>query len=125
MESAPRRAWVVALAAWLVPGLGHFLLGRRGRAVLFAVFVLSTMAIGSRLHGQLYVLIPEQPFSLLGTLASMGMGLPYFVLRWGMDYQGVVTDIGYDYGKAFLLTAGLMNCLLVLDVWDIACGRKE
>lgn len=28
------------------------------------------------------------------------------------------------YGTAYLLTAGLMNLLLVLDAWDIAKGRK-
>jgi hypothetical protein len=28
------------------------------------------------------------------------------------------------YGTAYLLTAGLMNILLILDVWDIAKGRK-
>ena len=28
------------------------------------------------------------------------------------------------YGTAYLLTAGLMNLLLILDVWDIARGRK-
>ena len=32
---------------------------------------------------------------------------------------------GYEYGTAFLLTAGLMNLLLVLDAWDIARGKKE
>lgn len=28
------------------------------------------------------------------------------------------------YGTAYLLTAGLMNLLLILDAWDIAKGRK-
>ena len=124
-EAAPRRAWIAAIAGWLVPGLGHFLLGRRGRAAIFAALVFSAIVIGCSLDGQLYTLLRGQPFSVLGTAASMGMGLPYFILRWGMGYQGVVAEIGYDYGKAFLLTAGLMNCLLVLDAWDIACGRKE
>ena len=32
---------------------------------------------------------------------------------------------GYEYGAAFMLTAGLMNLLLILDAWDIAKGRKE
>jgi len=32
---------------------------------------------------------------------------------------------GFEYGTAFLLTAGLMNLLLVMDAWDIARGRKE
>jgi len=29
------------------------------------------------------------------------------------------------YGTAYLWTAGLMNLLLLLDVWDIARGRKD
>ena len=31
---------------------------------------------------------------------------------------------GFEYGTAFLLTAALMNLLLILDAWDIARGRK-
>ena len=55
----------------------------------------------------------------------MGMGTPYFVLRYGLHYQGNVMGAGYEYGTAFLLTAGLMNLLLVLDAWDIVRGKKE
>jgi len=33
--------------------------------------------------------------------------------------------VSYEYGNTFLLTAGMMNLLLVLDVHDIARGRKE
>jgi hypothetical protein len=29
-----------------------------------------------------------------------------------------------EYGTTFLLTAGLMNLLLILDAWDVARGRK-
>ncbi|HWZ54334.1 MAG TPA: DUF6677 family protein, partial [Candidatus Acidoferrales bacterium] len=29
----------IAIAAWLVPGLGHFLMGRRGRAIAFFIAV--------------------------------------------------------------------------------------
>ena len=53
------------------------------------------------------------------------MGVPYFVLRYVLHYQGDVISAGYEYGTAFLLTAGLMNLLLVLDAWDIALGKKE
>jgi hypothetical protein len=31
----------------------------------------------------------------------------------------------YEYGSTFLLTAGLMNLLLILDAFDIASGRKD
>jgi hypothetical protein len=55
----------------------------------------------------------------------MGMGPIYFVLRFVVDYQGDILSPTYEYGSAFLLTAGLMNLLLVLDTWDIAQGFKK
>lgn len=111
-------------AAFLVPGLGHGLLGRIGRGIAFLLLVLAAVATGLSLHGNLYRIVPGQPLTLLATLGSMGMGLPYFVLRWAVGYQGDVTSAGYEYGTAFLLTGGLMNLLLLLDVWDISRGRK-
>ena len=38
---------------------------------------------------------------------------------------GAILATTYEYGCAYLLTAGLMNLLLVLDAWDIATGRKR
>lgn len=111
--------------AWLVPGAGHFLLGRRGRGVAFFLLVLVAVVTGFLLHGNLYRALPDQPLTILATLGSMGMGAPYFFLRFYLGYQGDLTSVGYEYGTAFLLTAGLMNLLLVLDAWDIARGRKE
>ena len=30
----------------------------------------------------------------------------------------------YEYGNTFLVAAGLLNSLVVLDAYDIALGRK-
>lgn len=113
------------LAAWLVPGCGHFLLGRQRRALIFFVIVMAAVVIGCQLQGNLYRILPDQPLTILATLGSMGMGTPYFVLRYLLGYQGNVIASSYEYGSAFLLTAGLMNLLLILDTWDLASGRKE
>jgi hypothetical protein len=101
---------VAAVFAWLIPGLGHVYLKRWQR--------------GSTLQGNLYRPMPNQPLSTLATLGAMGMGAPYFVLR-GAGYAGDIVAPGYEYGTAFLLTAGLMNLLLVLDAWDISRGKKD
>jgi hypothetical protein len=122
--SLARSAGIVA-AALAVPGLGHMLLGRAGRGIAFLLLILASAAAGLSLEGNLYRVVPGQPLTLLATLGSMGMGLPYFILRWIVGYEGSVTSAGYEYGTAFLLTAGLMNLLLLLDVWDIARGRKS
>jgi hypothetical protein len=114
----------VALA-WLVPGLGHVYLKRIGRGLFFFALVVLTLTVGCMLQGSLYRPTPGQPLTYLATLGSMGVGIPYFVLRYGMHYEGAQDAAGYEYGTAFLLTAGLMNLLLVLDVWDIGSGKKE
>lgn len=115
---------VAALLAWLVPGLGHLYLRRFQRGLLFLLIVATSLCVGYTLRGNLYRPLPRQPLSLLATAGAVGMGSPYFVLRYKMRYDGNVTGQGYEYGTAFLLTAGLMNWLLVLDALDIARGRK-
>ena len=116
---------VAVVLAWLIPGLGHVYLKRWMRGLLFLVLVLVSLAVGCTLQGNLYRVLPNQPLTILATLGSMGMGLPYFLLRYFLGYEGNVVGAGYEYGTAFLLTAGLMNLLLVMDAWDIARGRKE
>ena len=116
---------MAAALAWLVPGLGHVYLKRSARGVIFFVLVVAAIAIGCNLQGNLYRPAPGQPLSYLATLGSMGMGIPYFVLRYGLHYDGQQEGAGFEYGTAFLLTAGLMNLLLVMDAWDIAGGNKE
>lgn len=118
------RVAATLVAAWLIPGSGHFLFGRRRRAFIFFGIVLAAVVIGCLLEGNLYRVLPNQPLTILATLGSMGMGAPYFILRFLFGYHGNVVAAGFEYGSAFLLTAGLMNLLLILDAWDIARGRK-
>lgn len=118
-------AAVAVLSAWLIPGMGHFYLRRRLRGVAFCALVVVAILVGCRLEGNLYQVTAGQPLTILATFASMGMGFPYFLLRYGLHYQGNIVGPGYEYGTAFLLTAGLMNLLLVLDCWDIVRGKKE
>lgn len=127
LSSASRgQAAVAALLAWLIPGAGHLYLGRRGRALLFSALVGSAFLIGIVLDGKLWQLAGQEPptfLQLLGTLGCVGLGIPYFLLRL-IGYQGDLLSTGYEYGGAFLLTAGIMNLLLVLDAWDLARGVK-
>ena len=83
------------------------------------------LAIGCYLDGRLPWVWSGSPLRVLATLGCMGSGAPYFVLRFVVGYEGDILAPGFDYGSAFILTAGLMNLLLVLDAWDIALGRKE
>lgn len=121
----PANPYVAAVLAWLVPGGGHLYLGRRTRAAAFFALVLFSLLIGCTLDGNLYQQLGGSPLATLATLACMGTGLPYFILRFAVGYAGDILTAGYEYGSAFILSAGLMNLLLILDAWDIGHGSKE
>jgi hypothetical protein len=119
------RAWIAVVFAWLFPGLGHFYLGRRRTALVYAAVVTVTFLIGMSFEGRLYSIESGQPLSILATFAVYGAGLLNVAGRVMSDNPGgAVLAVTYEYGCAFLLTAGLMNLLLMLDVYDIAVGRK-
>ncbi|HYI09701.1 MAG TPA: DUF6677 family protein [Thermoanaerobaculia bacterium] len=119
------RAVVAMVLALLVPGAGHFYLGRRKRAAAFLVIVTLLFVIGLAVGGSLYVLA-ESRDSLLHTLASlgsMGSGLFYFLGRT-VGPPGDVSAMTFEYGRMFTLSAGLMNLLLVIDCYDLAVRGK-
>ena len=118
------RTIISMILAFLVPGAGHFYLGRRGRAIAFCAIIVFLFVVGLAVDGRLYTLQQGNLLSLLATIGSMGSGALYFLGRM-FGPKGDITSITFEYGTAFTLTAGLMNLLLVLDSFDIAEGRKE
>jgi len=125
-EAARRRNRAVAvLLAWIFPGLGHAYLGRRRTALLYALIVTATFLLGLSFEGRLYTIERSQPLTILATFAVSGTGLLNLAARFlSSNPGGTILSPTYEYGCAYLLTAGLMNLLLMLDAWDIASGRK-
>ena len=124
---SPVMTAAVCVAGLLVPGLGHFLLKRWVRGALLLVSIVLMFIIGLGMEGQLYR-PPETgqwiSFNTLGCFADVGVGIPYLLaISRGMGV-GVPTSQTFDYGWAYLIVAGLMNYLVVLDAFDIAQGRK-
>jgi hypothetical protein len=114
---------LVCLASWAIPGSGHLWLKRR-KGVVFLVALPLMFAIGIGLEGRLFPYDVSQPLVCLMAIAELGVGLPYFVAR-GLGFgAGRVVAVTFEYGNAFLIVAGLLNLLVVLDAFDIAVGRK-
>jgi hypothetical protein len=116
---------LLLVAAWMLPGMGPLLLRRRSRALVFAALVVAGFVLGILLEGELFTPRPGDPLSYLATVACLGNGVLFVIARLLELGQGVVTSPAYEYGNTFLLTAGMMNLLLVLDTHDIAVGRKD
>ena len=121
------RTVVSMLLAWAIPGSGHLYLGRRGRGMAFFAIVVAMFVVGALIDGGLYTMASSRGslLRMLASCASMGSGFLYFLAsRIGAAAGNMVSDT-FEYGSTFMLTAGLMNLLLVLDCFDIASGRKS
>lgn len=120
------RTFVAMLLAYVLPGAGHWYLGRRHRAIAFFAIVVVLFVVGIAVDGELYTLARSggSLLRLLASLGTMGAGSLYFGAL-ALGAHGDITSITYEHGTAFTITAGLMNLLLVLDAFDIAEGQKE
>ncbi len=132
-EQTPGSAWLIGLAAWFIPGVGHVLTGRWVRAALMGGAVWLGFFLGLAMGGHMFDLSTGQGSSTLlqvpPMIANLGTGALYIV-SWLLG-TGFADDpvqaarATYEYGNTFLLIAGLMNYLTMLDAFDIAAGRKS
>ncbi len=134
----PIGSWAPAVAlGWLIPGGGHFLLKRNGRGTLLLVSITAMFLFGIMMRGSLF---EPQTGDLLTTLINTGgfigdlcAGVLYLLARMFGYVQGDVsgpdflihTPPVHDYGTKFLVTAGLLNLLAMVDAFEIAAGRKD
>jgi hypothetical protein len=118
-------ALAMATAGWALPGLGHLLQRRWGRAVFLFLAVGGLALTGYAMRGELFARQSSDPFGALGFLADACSGAFYFLprlLHWaGPD----VSRAAGDYGTRFIAAAGVVNLLGMVDAYRIASGRKR
>jgi hypothetical protein len=118
-------ALLAAIMAWLVPGLGHLLLGRWGRGLLFFIAVGGLVVTGYLLRGNVFPPRSGDPFGTLGFLADASTGVFYYSSRFFEAAGPDVSRAAGDYGTRFIAAAGVVNVLAVLDVIEITTGRRS
>jgi uncharacterized protein DUF6677 len=144
---APVDPWMPCFLTWLLPGLGHIVLGKRRTGLVFMIVVLITFGLGVASDGAASLIDTKQPLTVLATFDNLAVGPIEVISRLatyghlvyrlpgeeGDPRQTALTErvrrrirsVTFEYGNTFLLTAGLMNMLLILDAFDIATGRKD
>ena len=126
----PLATWVPAVAlGLLIPGGGHFLLKRTGRGILLMAAVTGMFLCGLLMRGAMF---HPQNGDLLTVLINWGgffgdvcSGILYLLSVWLGYNQPDMAGHVHDYGTKFLVTAGLLNVLAMVDVFEIAAGRKD
>lgn len=91
---------------------------------MFIVMLPLMFLVGLAFHGRLFPFDVSEPLVALASIADFGLGVPFLLARMIGAGAGQVTAVTYEYGNAFLIVAGLLNFLIMLDAYDVALGRK-
>jgi len=113
------------VAAWLVPGLGHFVLGKKWRGLILFLAIVAMFLFGLAMQGEFFTLGSGSYLETLGYVGIWGACLPPWYASFFSYSGGDPFFPSADYGTAFLISAGMLNVLTVFDVFDIAKGRKH
>jgi len=127
---APIGQWLPAVAvAWLIPGGGHMMLKQRGRAALILASVMLMFLFGLFMRGSMFTPQNGDLLTILincgGFLGDLASGIFYLMANWLGYNQPDMAGHVYDYGTKFLVSAGLLNILAMVDVYEIAAGKKD
>jgi hypothetical protein len=117
---------VAGILAWLVPGLGHWYAGRRGKALLFAAVLTSTFVAGMLLGDVRNVYFSPTRLPSYGQLGAGLLALVPMVLvpansaPTGSSDNLVPT---FDVGTYYTCVAALLNLLVMLNAIRITTAR--
>jgi len=107
--------------SWLLPGLGHWLQGRRRRALIVAGLLIGLFAAGTIL-AQGSNLSRERHFYYWS--GQFLLGAPAILLELVAGDSPVTREIPWvDVGLLYACMAGLLNVLAMLDVFGAAEHR--
>ena len=111
LAAKPREAQIlapfIALAAWIVPGMGHLLVRPLGARAHFLPGGERPGVHGFLAKGQVFPPHSDDPFGTLGFLADACSGV-FFVLAHLFEKTGPdVSRAAGDYGTRFVAAAGV------------------
>jgi hypothetical protein len=128
--STTRWHFAAALAAWLVPGLGHWLIGQRYRGSILMVTLLLLWAVGLTVGGIGVIDHKTHPYWFTGQMLAApsvvvdwyhqrlkGHGGPQPESRTGRPpaYEPSFGRIR-EQGTLYVALAGLLNLVAIIDV---------
>ncbi len=105
------------------------LLKRGGRGALILTSVTLLFLLGLLMRGALFMPQGEDLLTRViyygGFVGNVLSGLPYLLSVWLGYSQPDMAGHIHDYGTKFLVAAGLLNLLGIVDAFEIATGRKD
>jgi hypothetical protein len=130
VPAGEKKNWIAAvLATWAVPGAGYFLLGKTGRGGLMMGTSIVMFLLGIMMRGTFFEPRNEDLLTTViytgGYLCHLASGGLYFLAKaLGYSSPDIAGHV-VDYGTKMIVASGLVNVLAMVDVFEIATGKKE
>ena len=122
---------IVGLAAWAIPGAGHFIIKERGRAVIIFITIAVTFLLGLYV-GSIAVIdsVGAKIWYYGQILVSPAVGALAQVTSQAVTESGEKVYVSYgnpnSIGQIYTAIAGLLNLLCIISaVYMAYCGRGE
>ena len=115
---------VAFLAGWILPGAGHFVLGRWKKGLFFLALLSATCGFGMWLVDFRAVAFGDNPFYYIG---QYGCGA-LMMLAKVLDRAYIPANLPpswYDPGLLYVCVAGLLNLVVMLNVIDLKRPEKK
>jgi len=113
------------IAAWLVPGSGHYMQGKRVKGMVFFFGILLLFVLGLIMSGGVTDLYDAKPLTFLGFLGSIGSGCLYFLAKITGLGVGNIAAYTFVYGTTYIAVAGFLNLLIAVKAYGIAKEKKD
>jgi hypothetical protein len=127
MSRKPNAATVV-LAGWLLPGGGHFLLGRRTQAWFFFISITVAYVFGMFLADFSNVSPERHGYYFLAHILNGGTTMVATLLTSGVELEAVPRHFGFEteeIGTLYTAVASLLNVIVVMNAFGLVLGIES
>jgi hypothetical protein len=108
------------LAAWLVPGAGHLVMGKWKKGLFFFALLGAAYAFGMHIAGWRPVSFDDNPFYFVG---QYGSGATYLFAKLRGAEKAILRDdihpSWFDPGLLYVCVVGLLNLVIMLNILDL------
>jgi hypothetical protein len=111
------------MLAWLVPGLGHFVLGRKGKGVLYAAVITATFVAGVLLAEGRNLDFRRDPLYFIAYGWNGLQTLVGWALARGLERDHVIPFLGEGY--LYSAVAGLLNAVAMMDLLRMRAPSRQ
>lgn len=122
-QKGERRRGIAFVAAWLLPGAGHLVMGKWRKGLFFFLMLGAAYLFGMYIAGFRPVSFDDNPFYYVG---QYGSGATFLVAKLRGAEKAIVRDqihpSWFDPGLLYVCVVGLLNLVVMLNILDLKAG---